>query len=98
VGLDSLMAVELRNALGALVGRTLPATLLFDHPNVAALTAWLGRELPGLEEKAPEPVPRTQDLAADSDDLESLLGRIEGLSEAEVERRILRDVEADQSV
>jgi len=98
VGLDSLMAVELRNALGAMVGRTLPATLLFDHPSVAALTAWLGRELPGLEEKAPGPVPRTQDPASDSDDLESLLGRIEGLSEEEVERRIQRDVEADQRV
>ena len=42
LGLDSLMAVELRNALGAALGRTLPATLLFEHPSVDALTSYIG--------------------------------------------------------
>jgi acyl transferase domain-containing protein/pimeloyl-ACP methyl ester carboxylesterase len=41
LGLDSLMAVELRNALGQRVGATLPATLAFDYPTVDALTQWL---------------------------------------------------------
>lgn len=38
MGLDSLMAVELRNLLGQSVDRDLPATLLFEHSSVAALT------------------------------------------------------------
>ena len=44
LGLDSLMAVELRNALGLALGRTLPATLLFDHPTLEALGRALGVE------------------------------------------------------
>ncbi|MCU1501770.1 MAG: short-chain dehydrogenase, partial [Ilumatobacteraceae bacterium] len=37
LGLDSLMAVELRNLLGTALGAELPATLLFEHPSVTAL-------------------------------------------------------------
>ncbi len=46
LGLDSLMAVELRNAIGTAVGRTLPATLLFEHPSVDALATYVIALLP----------------------------------------------------
>ena len=45
LGLDSLMAVELRNALGAAVGRSLPATLLFKYPSLQALTDYLAYDV-----------------------------------------------------
>jgi NADPH:quinone reductase-like Zn-dependent oxidoreductase/acyl carrier protein len=48
IGLDSLMAVELRNALTRSIGQPLPATLLFDYPTLDALTDHLMRSL-GLE-------------------------------------------------
>ncbi len=41
LGLDSLMAMELRNSLGRRVGKSLSATLAFDYPTVDALARWL---------------------------------------------------------
>ncbi len=41
IGLDSLMAVELRNALNRVAPQPLPATLLFDYPTLDALAAQL---------------------------------------------------------
>jgi myxalamid-type polyketide synthase MxaB len=41
LGLDSLMAVELRNEIAKQIGKSLPATLLFNHPTLDELTAYL---------------------------------------------------------
>ena len=45
LGLDLLLAVELRNAIGRAVGVNLPATLLFDYPTVETLTSYLCKEV-----------------------------------------------------
>ncbi len=47
LGLDSLLAVELRNALGRALERSLPATLLFDYPTVETLSGFLWTEILG---------------------------------------------------
>ena len=77
LGLDSLMAVELRNALGRAVGGTLPATLLFDHPTVNALVAFLSMEVLGWVAEVPAgPVQSRSNT--------DLVGSVEDLSDEEV--------------
>ncbi|MET3805444.1 acyl transferase domain-containing protein/acyl carrier protein [Nakamurella sp. UYEF19] len=45
LGFDSLTAIDLRNKLGTATSLTLPATLVFDFPNVTAVTDHLLTEL-----------------------------------------------------
>lgn len=55
LGFDSLMAVQLRNQLGASLGldKPLPATLMFDYPTIDALASHLLGRLAPPETSAP---------------------------------------------
>jgi acyl carrier protein len=87
LGLDSLLAIELRNALGAALGQTLPATLLFDYPTIRALTEMLFNEVPGLAEPVtaePPPLPSARPPARSN--AARLIETVADLSDEEVER------------
>jgi microcystin synthetase protein McyG len=49
LGLDSLMALELRDALAADLSMALPATLSFDHPTLGALGRFVLQQIRMLE-------------------------------------------------
>ncbi len=83
IGLDSLMAVELRNLLGTGLGlpRALPATLAFDYPTTAAMASYLAKEL--FEEEATAPAVEVKQERVDA---AGMLDKLEELSEEEIER------------
>jgi len=85
LGLDSLMAVELRNALTRSIGRPLSATLLFDYPTLGALAAHLMRVLE-LEEAATAPAAAAP--AADPD--------LHDLSDEEAEALLLQELRSSR--
>jgi hypothetical protein len=80
------MAVELRNALAAVSGRTLPATIAFDYPTTEAISRHLlsllvpEQSASARVEKAPH-VADEQDVAALSEDeaAELLLQELDGV-------------------
>ena len=61
LGLDSLMAVELRNVLGAMIEQSLPATLVYERPSIAALTDFVAAELQVVDEALGLARPADQD-------------------------------------
>src|SRR5690606_23160473 len=81
LGLDSLMAVELRGRLsrGLALTEPLPATLVFDYPTIDAVVGLLTRVLGGTD---------AADVGA-GDSAAAPAGEIDALSEAEAEARLL---------
>lgn len=62
LGLDSLMALAVRNALAAHVDAPLPATLVYDHPTPAAIAALLVGDAPAPPVTA-APAPADEPIA-----------------------------------
>jgi NAD(P)-dependent dehydrogenase (short-subunit alcohol dehydrogenase family) len=87
MGMDSLMAVELRNRLAASLGVTLPSTLAFEHPTIAGLAEFLAGELrfeEGVAAKPSTPTP-TAPSAPDA-------ATLDGLSPDELEASLLDEL------
>jgi phthiocerol/phenolphthiocerol synthesis type-I polyketide synthase B len=57
LGLNSLMAVELRNRLETTFGRPLSATLAWNHPTIEAIVHFLAADEPGAAAIEPPMVP-----------------------------------------
>ncbi|MFG1989001.1 type I polyketide synthase [Actinoplanes sp. NPDC048988] len=72
LGLTSVTAVELRQRLAVATGLSLPATLVFDHPSVDAVTRLLRRQMAGGRAEAEGPAPMA--AVADADDPVVIVG------------------------
>jgi acyl transferase domain-containing protein len=89
LGLDSLMAVELRTLLGAGLGLELPATLMFDHPTIDTIARFLDHMLAGASNGAAPTVPERDPVA-----VESTVSEIAGLSDDDVAALLVKRLES----
>jgi acyl transferase domain-containing protein/acyl carrier protein len=85
-GLDSLLAVELRNTLSAALSQPLPATLLFEYPTLDALTDFLLAALRPGTAPAIEMTDQPKRSVAGAVAAPDLLGALEGLSDDEIDQ------------
>jgi acyl carrier protein len=92
LGMDSLMTIELKNRLQASVGKTLPSTIVFDHPTVIALAEYLEKNVLMLVDPTQQPTAMAApDKAGKSaDDLEHL-------SDDEAEAILMKELSDSQS-
>ncbi|BCI53468.1 polyketide synthase [Mycolicibacterium litorale] len=75
-GMDSLMSVTLKRALGESLGQTLPASVIFDYPTVDGLTEYLATVLPELIEVAEADDTDDYDEFSDDELLQQLSERL----------------------
>lgn len=67
LGMDSLMAVELRQRMEQGVGKEIPVTLVMDHPRISDVADYLLGEVLGLSEQA-KPAPQQVSAVTDRTD------------------------------
>lgn len=79
MGMDSLMALELKSGLESSLGRSIPAVAAFEHPTVVALSTYLAQEVLGWG-AVPSAVPAQVEESGDP------LSSIAQLSDDEVDR------------
>jgi NAD(P)-dependent dehydrogenase (short-subunit alcohol dehydrogenase family)/acyl carrier protein len=87
LGMDSLLAIELRNGLSRVFQQQFQSTILFDYPTLRSLARYLDKEVLSAHEETPAAVPVASIAVASSATENSLdiLETIEQMSDEEVE-------------
>jgi NADPH:quinone reductase-like Zn-dependent oxidoreductase/SAM-dependent methyltransferase len=86
LGLDSLMAVEFRNALSNAIERPLPATLLFSYPALEDIANHLAKDVLGLASDGASVSESAAAAAQSAPQGSNVLDSIEDMSDEDIER------------
>ena len=95
LGLDSLMALELRNRLETNFGVELSATMAFNYPTIATLAPVLGQKMGVLEGLGPvRSEMRDANAGEDPGGLQGFIEELQEMSEDEVEAQLEQELGA----
>jgi acyl carrier protein len=95
MGMDSLMAIELRNVLQKGLGVSVPATVALDHPTIDFLVRHLLENVLKLEVQEPRPkAPETKPVPPPRPEGQ-LEESLDALSDAELARLVAEDLAKD---
>lgn len=93
LGIDSLMALELRNRLEAALALTLSATLVWNYPTITSLVPYLAERLGIGLETAAETTASAPELSA-TPSAEAEAAELDQLSESEMAELLARELDA----
>ncbi len=87
LGMDSLLAIELRNGLSGILQRQFPSTILFDYPTLRALANYLNKVALSTHEETPAAASaaRVRAVSKPNENSLAILDTIERMSDEDVE-------------
>jgi len=95
MGFDSLLAVELCNRIGRLIGKHLNPTLLFEYPTLESLADHLVREVLQLATEGEEAPPPDKPQQQQDDALAvRAMNEVEAMSESEIDVLLAAEIDA----
>jgi NADP-dependent 3-hydroxy acid dehydrogenase YdfG/acyl carrier protein len=97
MGLDSILALQLRAQLEASLGRSFRATLFFTYPNIASLTDYLLSEL-RLNEPLPLPNSDSLEIPGDGTGPSGEALSLDSMSEEEIASLIAQEISCSSEV
>ncbi|MEA5529504.1 type I polyketide synthase [Dolichospermum sp. UHCC 0684] len=84
MGIDSLMAVDLKNRLQNNLEKTLPATIIFDYPTIESLIRYIGQKVMGWSKDKNDPKEQSKEQPIYDQPLEGASTNLEQISDDEV--------------
>ena len=93
MGMDSLMAVELKNALDAVVSKNLPATIAFEYPTIDAIASYLLKDiLSSVIDVSDDATPASTEEGVEAED-DITLPDLDDLSEEQLEALLMEKLD-----